>query len=102
MTTVRLSPEIEQKLEVLSRTRYKTKSDIIKEALELLFRSDESEQNSYEIGQAVFGIYGSGDGNRSTTYRTRLKDRIISIDSDFDIYRLPGKANIENVFPRAR
>jgi predicted nucleic acid-binding protein len=26
--------------------------------------------------------------------------QIISIDSDFDIYRLPGKANIKNVFGR--
>ena len=25
-------------------------------------------------------------------------NRIISIDSDFDIYRLPGKVRIENVF----
>ena len=29
--------------------------------------------------------------------RTGIK-KIISIDSDFDIYRLPGKAKIENVF----
>ena len=76
MTTVRLSPEIEQKLEVLSKTRHKTKSDIIKEALELLFRSDESEQSSYEIGETVFGMHGSGDGDRSTTYKSKLKDKI--------------------------
>jgi hypothetical protein len=60
-------------LEVLSKTRHKTKSDIIKEALELLFRSDELEQSSYELGRAVL-----------------------------DIYRLPGTVYIENVFPRAR
>ena len=29
--------------------------------------------------------------------RTGIK-KIISIDSDFDIYRLPGKAKIENIF----
>jgi len=29
--------------------------------------------------------------------RTGIK-KIISIDSDFDIYRLPGKVKIENVF----
>ena len=76
MTTVRLTPEIERKLEVLSKKRHKTKSDIIKEALEQLFVSDESEQSSYEIGAAVFGMHGSGDGDRSTTYKSRLKDKI--------------------------
>ena len=32
-----------------------------------------------------------------TAERTGIK-KIISIDSDFDIYRLPGKIRIENVF----
>lgn len=34
MTTVRLSTEIEQKLEAISQEKHKSKSEIIKEALE--------------------------------------------------------------------
>ena len=32
--------------------------------------------------------------------RTGIK-KIISIDSDFDVYRLPGKVIIENVFGKS-
>jgi len=76
MTTVRLPVEYEQKLASLAEARHSSKSDIIKEALDLLFRREESGKDSYELGEPFFGRYGSADGNRSTTYKARLKDKI--------------------------
>lgn len=76
MTTVRLPLEIEQKLEILSRKKHKSKTDLIKEALENLFFQEESEKDSYELGEEYFGKYGSGDGTLSVSYRDKIKDKI--------------------------
>lgn len=76
MTTVRLPADIEQRLEILARQRHTSKSDLIKEALESLFFASESEKDSYSLGEEYFGKYGSGDGSLSTTYKTKMKDKI--------------------------
>jgi predicted DNA-binding protein len=76
MTTVRLPMEIEQKLEILSRQKHKSKTDIIREALENLFRAEESEKDSYELGEAYFGKYGSGDGTLSVNYKNKIKEKL--------------------------
>ncbi len=76
MTTVRLPSEIEQRLEILSRQKHKSKSEIIKEALERLFYQEESEKDSYELGKELFGRYGSGDGSLSVTYKERIKGKL--------------------------
>jgi len=76
MTTVRLPIEVEQRLEVLARQRHKSKSDIIKEALESLFYQAESEKDSYSLGEEYFGRFGSGDGTLSISYKERIKANI--------------------------
>jgi predicted DNA-binding protein len=76
MTTVRLPIEIEQRLEILARKKHKSKTDLIREALEKLFIQEESEKDSYELGEEYFGKYGSGDGSLSITYKDKLKDKI--------------------------
>jgi predicted DNA-binding protein len=76
MTTVRLPLDIEQKLEILSRTKHKSKTELIKEALEKLFYQAESEKDSYEIGEDYFGKYGSGNGSLSVNYKQILKGKI--------------------------
>lgn len=76
MTTVRLPPEIEQKLQTLSEAQHKSKSEIIKEALELFLQTREGEKSSYELGKDLFGKYGSGQSNLSRDYKEILKDKI--------------------------
>ena len=76
MTTVRLPIEIEQRLEILAQKKHKSKTDLIREALEKLFIQEESEKDSYELGEEYFGKYGSGDGTLSVTYKDKLKDKI--------------------------
>jgi predicted transcriptional regulator len=76
MTTVRLPVEIEQKLEVVSKNRNRSKSDLIKEALEVFFSQEESEKDSYEIGKAYFGKFGSENGDLSINYKKILKEKL--------------------------
>ena len=76
MTTVRLPVEIEQKLDFLSKTKHKSKTELIKEALEDLFHQEEFEKDSYELGEEYFGKYGSGDGTLSVNYKKLLKGKI--------------------------
>jgi len=76
MTTVRLPLEIEQKLDSLSKLQHKSKTDLIKEALEAFLHSEEAEKDSYELGEGYFGQYGSGDGSLSVTYKEKVKGKI--------------------------
>ena len=76
MTTVRLPSEIEQKLDSLSRSKHKSKSELIKEALEVFFNQEEAGKDSYEIGQEYFGKYGSGIGSLSINYKNKLKEKL--------------------------
>ncbi|MCX8110797.1 MAG: ribbon-helix-helix domain-containing protein [Syntrophorhabdaceae bacterium] len=76
MITVRLPKEMEKKLETIARNKNKTKTDVIKEALERLISHEESEKDSYELGKDFFGRYGSGDGLLSITYREKIKGKI--------------------------
>jgi len=76
MTTVRLPDDIEKRLASLSRTKKKTKSELIKEALEQFFYQQGNEKDSYELGKEYFGQYGSGKGNLSVEYKKLIKEKI--------------------------
>ncbi len=76
MTTVRLPDDIEKRLASLSRTKKKTKSELIKEALEQFFYQQGNEKDSYELGKEYFGQYGSGKGNLSVGYKKLIKEKI--------------------------
>jgi hypothetical protein len=74
--SVRLPLEMGQKLAAFSRVKNTTKSEIIKSALENFFSQEESERDSWEVGESYFGRYGSGDGGLSVTYKQRLKEKL--------------------------
>ena len=76
MTTVRLPDDIEKRLASLSRTKKKTKSELIKEALEQFFYQQGNEKDSYELGKEYFGQYRSGKGNLSVEYKKLIKEKI--------------------------
>jgi predicted transcriptional regulator len=76
MTTIRLSDDMEQKLEAASTAKHLPKSFFVKEALAQDFTGEEVERNSWDVGVSYFGKRGSGDGNLSTTYKDRLRDKI--------------------------
>jgi len=76
ITTARLPIGTRNKLVTLSRAKNKTKSEIIIESLEMYYDREEGEIDSFTLGERVFGRYGSGDGDRSTTYKQRIKKKL--------------------------
>jgi predicted DNA-binding protein len=75
MTTVRLPADIEQKLASASQEQSRSKSDIIRDALEMFFVKEES-NDSYMLGANVFGKYGNGETNLSADYKKILKEKL--------------------------
>jgi Arc/MetJ-type ribon-helix-helix transcriptional regulator len=80
MTTVRLPAEVEQKLNDLSKRKRKSKSELIKEALEAYLEQLATEEDSYTLGRGYFGQFGSGNGSLSVTYKKRLKEKLRARD----------------------
>jgi len=78
MLAVRLPENLENELNRFSKISSKTKTDIVKEALKLFFETEsKKEQRSpYELGQDLFGRYGSGKDDLSTTYKQKLKNKL--------------------------
>jgi len=76
ITTARLPAETRNKLVALSRIKGKAKSDIIKESLDLYYEQEENEIDSMTLGEPYFGNYSSGDNDRSTTYKERIRDSL--------------------------
>ncbi|MCL2139141.1 MAG: ribbon-helix-helix domain-containing protein [Treponema sp.] len=76
ITTARLPMETRNKLIILSRAKGKTKSDIIKESLDMYYEQEENEIDSYTLGLPYFGKYSSGEGDLSTTYKERIKEKL--------------------------
>jgi predicted DNA-binding protein len=76
MTSVRLPTDLEHKLAMIARKKRTSKTNVIREALEKLFTQEDTEQDSYALGEEYFGKYGSGDGSLSTTYKHKLKEKL--------------------------
>jgi len=76
ITTARLPADTRNKLVALARIKGKAKSEIIKEAIEVYYAHEESELDSFTVGEPFFGNYGSGEDNRATTYKERIKQKL--------------------------
>ncbi|MEJ6952600.1 ribbon-helix-helix protein, CopG family [Natronospora cellulosivora (SeqCode)] len=76
MISVRLSKELEEKLELLSKQENVTKSDIIKEALNEYIIGHEKKRNPYDLGEELFGKHGSGKGDLSKSYKKKVREKI--------------------------
>ena len=50
----------------------KTKSDIIKDSLDMYYEQEEKEVDSFTLGKKYFGKYSSGESDLSTTYKERI------------------------------
>ncbi len=76
MISVRLSKELEEKINSLSRHNNITKSDIVKIALEKYIEEMEKKTKPYELGAEFFGRYGSGKGDLSETYKKKVREKL--------------------------
>lgn len=74
MLSVRIPEDLEAKIELITKEKNITKSEVVKEAiLQYIARNEKS---SYELGKDLFGKYGSDDGDSSITYKTKIKERL--------------------------
>ncbi|PHS36777.1 MAG: CopG family transcriptional regulator [Sulfurovum sp.] len=78
MISIRLDQKLEQKLIQFSTIHHQTKTDTIKNALAHYFNTfaPETTPSAYELGENLFGKYGSQEGTLSSTYKQKLKDKI--------------------------
>lgn len=76
MVSVRLPKEVEHKLDQLSQQEKRSKSDIIKDALEEYLGKIEKTQQPYILGEDLFGKYGSGSGELSREYKRLVREKI--------------------------
>jgi len=78
MLAVRLNDTLEQELTSFTKLHIKTKTDVVKEALELYFKTqrEKKRQSAYELGKEFFGVHDSGSHNLSTTYKQKLKEKL--------------------------
>jgi hypothetical protein len=83
ITTARLPSETRNKLLILSRVKNRTMSEIIIESLEMYYEQEESGIDSYTLGLPYFGKYGSGIGDLSTTYKKRIKEKLVARQNSY-------------------
>lgn len=78
MLAVRLNEYLENELKYFTKVHEKSKTEIVKEALELYFKTqrEKNKISAYELGEAFFGVYDSGSENLSTSYKKRLKEKL--------------------------
>ena len=71
--TVRLPDDLEAALRDRLKGEGKAVSEFVREAIaEKMQREGKSKLSAYELGQHVFGTYGSGDPDGSTTRKARI------------------------------
>ena len=78
MLAVRLNEDLENELSHYSKLNSKTKTLVVKEALELYFKTkrEQNRKTPYELGEDLFGLASSGASDLSTSYKRRLKEKL--------------------------
>jgi len=82
MFSVRLDDELDKKIRALSKKTKATKSEIVREALTEYLEAREAEDKPFDLGQDLFGRFGSGKGDLSTTYKKRIKEKLNEANPD--------------------
>lgn len=82
MVSVRLPQSMEDRLEKLSVKGNKSKSELIKEALEEYLNKAERSEQPFLLGENLFGRYGSGFGTLSRDYKKLVRTKIHAKNPD--------------------
>ncbi|MAL18883.1 MAG: CopG family transcriptional regulator [Balneola sp.] len=82
MRSVRLPEDIDKELENLANQKKVSRSEIIKEALVEYMAQEKKYNQPFESGSRYFGKHGSGEKDRSASYKSRIKDKIRDKHSD--------------------
>jgi len=82
MFSVRLDDELDKEIQALSEKTKANKSEIVREALTEYLEAREAEDKPFDLGQDLFGRFGSGKGDLSTTYKKRIKEKLNEANPD--------------------
>ena len=76
MLSVRLPGELEKRVKQLATAEKRTKTEIIRVALEAYVKSKDQAASAYDIGKDLFGRHGSGRRDLSINYKSKVNERI--------------------------
>ena len=78
MLSIRLPENLEEALNHLAKDENTTKTEIVKNALSFYIENIKIQKTKtpYELGKKFFGRYESKEGDLSTTYKTKLKEKL--------------------------
>lgn len=74
--SLRLSKELEKKLDAMSHQAGMSKSDMVREAIEQYLTDRETDLDPSRLGEDLWGNHGSAAGDLSVTYKQRLKEKL--------------------------
>jgi len=76
MLNVRINKELEDKLSRYSEAAQQSKSSVVKEALAQYLDKFDTASTPYQKGEDLFGLEGSNNPNNSSSYKSRLKEKL--------------------------
>lgn len=76
MLNVRLDENTEETLKKYSEQNHMSKTDVVREALAMYFTKEQADQLPYGLGEDLFGADASGQSDRSTTYKSKLREKL--------------------------
>lgn len=76
MLTVRLPEDIERELDRIAAEERTTKTQIVRLALERYMTAHRDRRSSFELGEDLFGRFGSGEGRLSSTFKRRVREKL--------------------------
>jgi hypothetical protein len=74
--TIRFPALLGARLRAFAGQRKITKSAVVKTAIEHYLAREEAAGDAFSAGCDLFGKYGSGDGDRSATYKARIRGKL--------------------------
>lgn len=76
MLTVRLPEELENEIRRIAESEHRSKSEIVKEALQAYLSAQRERRSSYELGNDLFGVSASGQAEGSNSYKRRVREKL--------------------------
>lgn len=78
MVSMRISPELEKKLNAIAASENKSRSEIIKESINEYIKKYEAKLTAYELGKDLFGKAYSSQNTLSQDRKKLLSEKLKS------------------------
>lgn len=82
MLNVRLDKKTDEALKRYTEEHEVSKSMVVKEALASYLSQKERSERPFILGEDLFGVDGSGRSDLSSSYKSKLKQKLVAKHSD--------------------